>query len=151
MGTGLPSRFIFIFLLLACSSPAYAKPSLGEVRIHTANARFIFISEIVEKPEDLADGLMFRENLAEDTGMFFIFGQEKIANMWMKNTLLSLDMIFIDGDGTIVKIAKNATPHSEAVISSGVPVRAVFEINGGMCDKLGIKEGDTVYHDIFAR
>src|SRR5262249_12991907 len=97
-----------------------------------------------------AKGLMFRRELPEGQGMLFDFGHEQPTSFWMKNTYIPLDMIFIRGDGRIAKIAENTVPLSEALISSGSPVRAVLEVIGGTAKKLGIAPGDRVAHAIFA-
>ena len=87
---------------------------------------------------------MFRRELPPDRGMLFDFGTELKANMWMQNTLISLDMIFIDADGTIANVARDTVPESTAVIPSAREVRYVLEVNAGTARRLGIKSGDKV-------
>ncbi len=89
-------------------------------------------------------GLMFVKDLPENFAMLFNFNHNIIATMWMKNTLIPLDMLFIDGDGIIVNIKHNAEPRSLEVISSEKHVQQVLEINGGICQKLGIEIGDKI-------
>ncbi|MGB0629963.1 MAG: DUF192 domain-containing protein [Alphaproteobacteria bacterium] len=89
-------------------------------------------------------GLMFRRNMAADAGMLFLYKREAPIAMWMKNTYLPLDMLFIARDGKIVKIAERTVPLSEATISSGGAVIAVLELNAGTASRLGIKAGDRV-------
>jgi len=108
-----------------------------------------FAVEMAVTPEDQARGLMFRRELPEGQGMLFDFQREQPATFWMKNTYVSLDMIFIRADGTIVRIAENTVPLSEALVPSGGPVRAVLEVVAGTARKLGIAPGDRVAHPIF--
>ena len=109
-----------------------------------------FEVELADTPASQETGLMFRQSLAEKRGMLFVFPQSQISAMWMKNTLIPLDMLFIDERGKIVRIAKNAVPHSRDIISSDGPVKAVLELAGGICDKSGIQPGDMVTHAVFA-
>ena len=94
---------------------------------------------------------MFRRSLAADRGMLFDFAQVEPVSMWMKNTYLPLDMLFIRSDGTISHIAENTEPLSTRVIPSGGPVLAVLELNAGSAKRLGIKPGDRVEHPLFKR
>ena len=108
-----------------------------------------FSVELAVTDAELDRGLMFRRDLPEGRGMLFDFKQDQPLAMWMKNTPLSLDMIFIRSDGSIVRIAENTKPRSTATISSGGPARAVLEVAGGSARKLGIAPGDRVVHPIF--
>jgi uncharacterized membrane protein (UPF0127 family) len=101
-------------------------------------------------PEEQAKGLMFRKSVPEGQGMLFDFKQERELTFWMKNTYVSLDIIFIRADGSILRIAANATPLSEKMIPSGGPARAVLEVVAGTARKLGIAPGDHVSHPIFS-
>ena len=92
---------------------------------------------------------MFREQLAPDAGMLFILPAPQTMSMWMKNTLIPLDMVFIGMDGRIVNVHERAVPHSLDTISSAGPVKGVLEIGGGMASKLGIRAGDRVVHEAF--
>jgi uncharacterized protein len=121
------------------------------LEIATASGVHSFAIEFVANDADRAKGLMFRTELPEGTGMLFDFAREQEIAMWMKNTLISLDMIFINGDGRIRRIAENTTPQSLATISSGGPVRGVLEVIAGTAKKFGIKPGDRVAHSIFSR
>src|SRR6266508_153707 len=96
--------------------------------------------------EEQTRGLMFRKELPEGRGMMFDFKQDMKVTMWMKNTYISLDMIFIRADGRIHRIAENTEPESTKIIAAGGPVRAVLEVIGGTARKLGIKPGDRVAH-----
>src|SRR5438270_7588991 len=100
-------------------------------------------------PEENARGLMERTHLPHDRGMLFDFKQQQPVNMWMKNTYLPLDMVFIRADGTVARIAADAEPLSTRVIPSGEPVLSVLELNAGTAAKLGIRAGDQVEHSLF--
>ncbi len=100
-------------------------------------------------PEARSRGLMFVTDLALDEGMLFDSGGVEHAAMWMRNTPLSLDMLFVLPDGQIARIERETVPYSRAIIPSGVPVRAVVELNGGIAAELGIREGDRVLHSLF--
>lgn len=103
-----------------------------------------FTVEVAARDTERARGLMFREHMAQDTGMLFIFEEEGERYFWMKNTPLPLDIIFISEAGRIVSIAADTTPFSEATIPSGKPARFVLELNAGATAELGIEAGDTV-------
>lgn len=108
------------------------------------STQITFFVEIASDSKQREKGLMFRESMAKDNGMLFIFDKEKIVEMWMKNTQIPLDMLFIGKDMTIKHIATNTKPQSLDIISSGVEVIAVLEINAGLSDKNGIKTGDIL-------
>jgi len=110
-----------------------------------------FQVEVARDDAQRAQGLMFRRSMAPDRGMLFDFGRVEPVSMWMQNTYLSLDMLFIRPDGTIARIAANTEPLSTRTISSGEPVLAVLELNAGTAAKLGIKPGDRVEHPLFKR
>jgi uncharacterized membrane protein (UPF0127 family) len=109
----------------------------------------VFLVEVVDTDEERAKGLMFRKRLPEGRGMLFDFGREQDVSMWMQNTYISLDMLFIRGDGRILRIAEGTEPMSTRIIPSGGPVRAVLEVIAGTARKLGIAPGDRVAFPIF--
>ena len=109
-----------------------------------------FNVEIADSDAKQAQGLMFRESLAPDAGMLFEFAAHKVATIWMKNTEVSLDILFIRADGRIVKIEHAAQPQSLRSASSEVIVAAVLELPAGRAEELGITPGDFVQHDFFA-
>jgi len=119
------------------------------IEIASRTGVHLFSVEFVDNDKDRAQGLMYRKSLPEGQGMLFDFGREQDVAMWMKNTYIPLDMIFIQGDGRILRIAENTTPLSERIIASGGPVRAVLEVIGGTAQKLGIAPGDRVAHPMF--
>jgi uncharacterized membrane protein (UPF0127 family) len=108
-----------------------------------------FTVEMAVTPEETSRGLMFRRELPEGQGMLFDFKREQETAFWMKNTYISLDMIFIRGDGRILRIAENTQPLSERLVPSGGRVRAVLEVIAGTAKKLGLAPGDRVAHPIF--
>lgn len=105
--------------------------------------------EVAATPAARAHGLMFRRELAPQAGMLFDFGRDEVARMWMKNTFIPLDMVFVGGDGTVRSIVRNAPPRSLDTISSRVPVRAVLELNGGESARIGLAPGDRIRHPVF--
>lgn len=104
--------------------------------------------EIADTDESRMRGLMFRTDLPQQRGMLFDFKQVRLVMMWMKNTPLPLDMVFLHRDGTIAVIRENTTPFSENIVSSGEPVAYVIELNAGMAEKLGLKPGDKAIHPV---
>ena len=111
----------------------------------------MFTVEIADTDASRERGLMFRQRLPEDRGMLFDFGEPRPVSMWMKNTYIPLDMIFISRAGKVISIARDAEPMSETIIPSGGPAYAVLELNGGAAARIGLKVGDEVRHPIFAR
>ena len=105
--------------------------------------------EVAETDEEKALGLMFRTQLGDDQGMLFSYGATHEMTMWMRNTYIPLDMVFIKADGVIHRIEAKAEPLSDRVISSEGPVAAVLEMAGGATQRLGIKPGDRVVHAMF--
>ncbi len=110
-----------------------------------------FQVEVVRNDADRARGLMFRTSMPLDRGMLFDFGKVAHVSMWMQNTYLSLDMLFLRADGSVARVAANAEPLSTATIPSGEPVLAVLELNGGTAARLGIRAGHRVEHPLFKR
>ena len=106
-----------------------------------------FQVEVAVTPRERAIGLMYREYLAADRGMLFDFGASGFRSFWMKNTYVSLDMLFIDADGVIFQIETETTPLSLEPITSNAPARAVLELQGGLAAFLGIMPGDRVIHE----
>ncbi|MEW4468702.1 DUF192 domain-containing protein [Parasphingorhabdus sp. JC815] len=117
---------------------------LVPLTISSGDSQHDFTVELAGTAEEQARGLMFRRELAPDKGMIFPFAQERMANFWMKNTPIPLDIIFIRADGTIESIAANTTPYSLDPVESGEPVVAVLELAGGRAAELSIAPGDIV-------
>ncbi|MEQ9350907.1 MAG: DUF192 domain-containing protein, partial [Alphaproteobacteria bacterium] len=121
------------------------------LQIESPLRRHDFSVELADSPEQRARGLMCRTEVAADGGMLFDYGWPQRIAMWMRNTLVPLDMLFVDETGRIFVVVRNATPLSETVIDPGGPVRAVIELRGGTVDRLDIRRGDKVNHPIFGR
>lgn len=115
----------------------------------TGQGRFELTVEIADEPAEQAIGLMHREEMPVKHGMLFDFGTTRPITMWMKNTPLSLDMIFIKKDGTVARIAERTTPFSLDTITSGEPVSYVLEVRGGVARLMGLKPGDKLEHRRF--
>ena len=105
--------------------------------------------EVAQTMDQKAKGLMFRRSLDDRAGMLFPYGQPQEITMWMKNTYIALDMVFIRADGTVHRIEVMTEPFSEATIASSGPVSAVLELNGGAAARLGLTAGDKVRHRVF--
>lgn len=112
-------------------------------------ARQRFRVEVARTPEQQTVGLMFRTSVPADGGMLFDWGRPRESSMWMRNTVSSLDMVFITAEGRVRRIAERTVPYSLAPINSGGPVRATLELAAGTAERLGIRVGDRVEHPIF--
>lgn len=110
-----------------------------------------FEVEVMRNDADRARGLMFRRSMAPNHGMLFDFERVEPVAMWMKNTYLPLDMLFIRPDGTVARVAADTEPLSTRTILSGEPVLAVLELNAGTAARLGIRPGDKVEHPLFRK
>ena len=138
------------FLSMALSSVAASAAEQSTLEIVTKNGVHVFSVELAVNDADRQKGLMFRKELPEGQGMLFDFKQDQDVSMWMRNTYIPLDMLFINADGRIRRIAENTRPLSERTIPSGGPVRGVLEVIGGTAKKLGIAPGDRVAHPMFS-
>jgi uncharacterized membrane protein (UPF0127 family) len=149
----LKSAVVALFLVGA-SAPAFAAQATSErpmafdsepLSIQTAKGMtHKFTVELALTEPQLEFGLMYRKSMPADHGMLFDFGVPRPVMMWMKNTVLPLDMLFLDKSGVVTHIQENAVPYSEAIISSGGAVDYVIELNGGVVKKLGLAVGDKV-------
>ncbi|CTQ53876.1 hypothetical protein LP7551_02407 [Roseibium album] len=137
---------IFLIALPASGFAAgdHAKLNTEDLLVQSAEADHRFLVEVAATDRERARGLMFREEMAIDHGMLFVFESEGQRHFWMKNTPLSLDIIYINAAGQIVSISAHTTPYSESVIPSGKPARYVLELNAGTSEKLGIDVGDVI-------
>ena len=133
--------------LLAAGPVPAADPQTLEIASKTGVHAFSV--ELAVTDAARARGLMYRKELAEGRGMLFDFQRDQDVAMWMQNTYISLDMLFIQANGRILSIAENTEPLSTRIISSGGAVRGVLEVIGGAARKLGIAPGDRVAHPIF--
>ena len=130
------------------SAPA-AAASFQPLEIVTKNGVQVFSVEMATTAEEKETGLMYRKELADGKGMLFDFNPEQEISMWMKNTYVSLDMIFIRADGRILRIAENTEPMSTKIIPSRGLAKAVLEVPAGTAQKYGIRPGDRVGHPLF--
>lgn len=131
-------------------APAHAI-EVGPLEIATKSGVRTFAVEMARTEDEKATGLMFRKELPDGRGMLFDFSPEQPISMWMKNTFISLDMIFIRSDGRILRIAEDTEPQSTRIIPSGGPAKAVLEVIAGTSRKYGIAPGDQVVHPLFNR
>ena len=122
----------------------------SELSIITSNgSKHNFLVEVAKTEEEKKIGLMFRKTLAKNAGMLFLYKREALRLMWMKNTFIPLDILFIDKNGVIKRVVKRTIPHSLATISSRQSVLAVLELRGGITSSLEIKKGDRIEHPAF--
>jgi len=143
-------RRLFFAVLLALSPAAVAQEAaLEPLEIVTSSGTHQFSVEVMRTDEQRARGLMHRRFMAQDRGMLFDFKREEPVVMWMKNTYLSLDMVFIDKSGKVVNVAENTEPLSERIVPSSGPVLAVLELNAGTARRIGLKAGDRLRHSLF--
>ncbi len=140
----LTKTVIAVFLLTVVAACA----DENKATLVTANGSFVFNIELADTNEERAQGLMFRQSLADDAGMLFDFGEEREVAFWMRNTFIPLDMIFIAADGEIKSIHENARPQDPTSIPSGFPVRFVLEIPGGRSREIGLVVGDRLEHPL---
>ena len=155
------SLLLPLCLLTPACSPQAAEnapaPAASEAAVHpvsglkvipltitTLSKTHAFRVELAVTPQEQAKGLMFRTEMAQDEGMLFPYDQPRVLSFWMRNTVIPLDLVFIDAQHRIINIAENATPYSEASIVSAEPGVAVLELNGGRTHALGIVAGNTV-------
>jgi hypothetical protein len=141
--------FFWLTGLSAAHSENAQISKLEPVTVASAESATMFTAEIADTEELRKRGLMFRHLLPEDKAMLFDYGNPRPVAMWMKNTNISLDMLFIRADGTIAAIAENTVPQSLDTISVQEPVRGVLEMAAGTVKRLGLRPNDKVYHRIF--
>jgi len=145
--TSLAAASAVLVILLA--NPAARAASVQPLEIATKSGVQVFSVEMATTEEEKQTGLMYRKELPDGKGMLFDFSPEQQISMWMKNTYISLDMIFIRADGRILRIAENTEPHSTKIISSGGLAKGVLEVIAGTAQKYGIRPGDRVAHPLF--
>jgi uncharacterized protein len=144
--------FIAALLALLTFSVCFAQEALLDLgtfrkttlEIHSGKQTHMFNIWLAESPEQQQQGLMFVRDLAESGGMLFTANPPRVFSMWMKNTYIPLDMVFIGKDGRIAKIAERTTPHSLDIVSSDTPVAAILEIRGGEAARRALHPGDRV-------
>jgi len=131
------------------TTPAARAASIQPLEIATKSGVHVFSVEMATTEEEKTTGLMYRKELPDGKGMLFDFSPEQQISMWMKNTYIPLDMIFIRADGRILRIAENTEPLSTRIISSGGLAKGVLEVIAGTAQKYGIQPGDRVAHPLF--
>ena len=144
-------RLFVIFSLFLIYNVCEVSASVkSELSIITSNgSRHNFLVEVARTEEEKKIGLMFRKTLAKNAGMLFLYKREALRLMWMKNTFIPLDILFIDKKGVVKRVVKRTVPHSLATISSRQSVLAVLELRGGITSSLDIKKGDRIEHPAF--
>lgn len=152
--SGPVRRGVFLLALaLAAFAPADAQRGAtfnrSALTIASAGGReHAFEVELALSPDQKSQGLMHRREMAPDAGMLFVYGTPQLTSMWMQNTYLPLDMLFIAGGGRIVHIVERTVPLSTAIVSSRERVVAVLELNAGTVARLGFAKGDIVHHEL---
>ena len=144
----VPSRALAasaaLFLFVSSAAAQKIQSDRQELVIRSDTGEHAFSVELADDPAERSRGLMYRREMGDREGMLFDFDEDRNVTMWMKNTYIPLDMLFIRADGVVHHIAQRTTPLSERQISSGGPIRYVLEINGGVAEELGIEPGDQV-------
>lgn len=136
-----------VLAVLAAGGPLQAAECAPDVvTLKGAGAEARFSVELADEPAEQALGLMNREKMASSKGMLFIFPEPKHARFWMKDTLIPLDMVFLDQTGTVTVVQENARPLDEGIYDGGVGVKYVLEINGGLAAALGLGPGAVMRH-----
>lgn len=143
----MTKALLVLLLLAALPAAAGERFDSAPLTIETRDGRSLpFTVELAVSPAQRQQGLMFREALAPDAGMLFLYPRSGMIQMWMRNTLIPLDMLFLAPDGLVVATADNAVPLSEAIIAPGVPARAVLELPGDAIERLHLRPGDRVVY-----
>jgi uncharacterized membrane protein (UPF0127 family) len=145
IGSTLRRAGIAMAVLLA-AAPLTACSDEGKLVLHSSTGDYKFNVEVVDTAESRAQGLMYRQELADNAGMLFDVKGEQPVSFWMRNTFIPLDMIFVDAKGVVKNIHVNARPHDPTGIPSDGPVQFVLEIPGGRSVEIGLKPGDTMDH-----
>ncbi len=140
-------------ILAACggraSTPTPLHWETAALQIETVSGTHRFTVEVADDEAERERGLMFRTQMNADAGMIFIYPDVSEQTMWMKNTVLLLDMVFMQADGTVSHLVQGAVPYSRDFIHSGGPVKAVLELNAGTAARIGVKPGDRVRFEAF--
>ena len=137
-------------LLLFCAGPLWAACQADAVALRGGWGQTRFSIEVADTPETWSRGLMFREDMPAGAGMLFVYEQPQRASFWMKNTLIPLDMLFVDRSGTVRHIHHMAVPGDLTPIDGGQRVFAVLEINGGLARRYGVTVESELQHPVFS-
>jgi len=150
---GQAARRAAWFLFVLAATVSLLHPALAmrreTLKLHTAAAVRTINIEIADTAQEKAQGLMYRTSLADTQGMLFFYDTPQEITMWMRNTYIPLDMVFIRADGIVHRIEARTEPLSEAIIGSRGEVSACLELAGGATERLGLKRGDKVEHRFF--
>lgn len=145
------ARLLGLLLLILSAGDAAAQSAFERSRavLETKSGQHVLQIELAVTQPQRSQGLMFRRSLAQDAGMLFDFGRTGPVGMWMRNTYIPLDMLFIDETGRVTQIATDTEPFSEAVIAADRPVRGVLEVPAGTAARLEAAPGDRLVHPLF--
>ena len=143
------ARFLLICFVYLSSSEIVLSDQKNIIFVKTKYTNTPFLVEIAKTPERRQKGLMGRNSLKPQSGMLFLYERPRRASFWMKNTVISLDVIFLSANGKILKIYHNAKPENLQIMSAGENVSAVLEINGNLAKTIKLEIGDCVKHEHF--
>ncbi|SLN43295.1 hypothetical protein TRL7639_02259 [Falsiruegeria litorea R37] len=141
---------LVMFMFVGAVSSVAATCQADAVTLKNDQAEIRFSIELAQTPEERSRGLMFREHLPARAGMLFVFEHPQRVAFWMKNTLIPLDMIFVDRTGTVTHVHQGAIPGDETPIPGGDQVYSVLEINAGLAARYGISNGTVLRHKVFS-
>lgn len=144
-----PLLIVALLTFAVLAAPEARAADVETLEIASKSGVHVFAVEVARTDEERRTGLMYRKTLPQGRGMLFDFSPPQEVTMWMKNTFVSLDMIFIGADGRILRIAENTEPQSTRTIASRGPAKGVLEVVAGTARKLGIAPGDRVGHPLF--
>ncbi|WP_226803971.1 DUF192 domain-containing protein [Amylibacter sp. SFDW26] len=144
------SKYIVsVAFILALPTQGFANCAVDRVLVQSGKNSASFAIEVADTEAERNKGLMFRETMPKFSGMLFVYEAPQTASFWMRNTLIPLDMLFINEVGVVTKVHSNAVPLDETPIFGGNDVFAVLELNGGLAQNLGLKEGALLQHPAF--
>jgi uncharacterized protein len=149
--TGKFARFACFALALLAGGNAFAQETVKRepLTLVTTTGEYKFDVEIAATRAEQARGLMYRRSMDPAQGMLFTYPEAQYVSMWMRNTYISLDMVFILPDGRVHRVERMTEPHSERIIESGERIGAVLELLAGTADRINLKPGDKVLHPLF--
>jgi hypothetical protein len=147
----MKNMFIALAVAFAVVGPAYAEDACrsDQVQLRGDWGQARFTVELADDAAERAQGLMHRTSMPQAAGMLFVYPETRTVGFWMKNTLIPLDMIFLDATGTVARVHSNAIPGDLTPIMGGGDIKAVLEINGGLAQRLGVVPGTQLRHPAF--
>lgn len=148
LGKRFKGLIVFALVLIGAGNVVQASCTMDTVTVRDGKTKIKFSVEIANTDNERANGLMFRESMPNKNGMLFVFDQSGPVSFWMRNTIIPLDMLFIDDHGVITKIHPNAIPYDETPIHGGQNVKMVLEINAGLAKRYRIDVGAQVQHPL---